>query len=124
VIKRYQMGHLRRAGRKSGPHVWEFLWRETDETGKRVHRTAIVGTVEQYPTENFAWTAANGLRVYTDAGNVNRLHDEETNPGLRRKPSKVLIGSALGKLADRFSARRNVLLAIIVTSIAFVAGLD
>jgi hypothetical protein len=64
VSQRYQTGHLRRARRKSGPHVWEFLWRETDERGRRVHRTAIVGTVEQYPTEELAWTAANGLRVY------------------------------------------------------------
>jgi len=64
VSQRYQTGHLCRARRKSGPHVWEFLWRETDERGRRVHRTAIVGTVEQYPTEELAWTAANGLRVY------------------------------------------------------------
>ena len=64
MSQRYQTGHLRRARRKSGPHVWEFLWRETDERGRRVHRTAIVGTVEQYPTEELAWTAANGLRVY------------------------------------------------------------
>ena len=64
MSQRHQTGHLRRARRKSGPHVWESLWRETDERGRRVHRTAIVGTVEQYPTEELAWTAANGLRVY------------------------------------------------------------
>ena len=64
MSQRYQTGHLRRARRKLGPHVWEFLWRETDEKGRRVHRRAIVGTVEQYPTEELAWTAASGLRVY------------------------------------------------------------
>lgn len=64
MSQRYQTGHLRRARRKSGPHVWEFLWRETDDRGRRVHRTAIVGTADQYPTQELAWTAANGLRVY------------------------------------------------------------
>ncbi len=67
VSQRYQTGYLRRARRKSGLHVWEFLWRETDERGRRVHRTAIVGTVGQYPTEELAWTAANGLRVYVNS---------------------------------------------------------
>ena len=43
----YQHGYLRRAKRKSKPHRWEFLWRETDEKGKRIRRTAIIGTVEQ-----------------------------------------------------------------------------
>jgi integrase len=59
----YQHGYLRRAKRKSGPHCWEFLWRENDTTGKRIRRTAIIGTVEQYPTEELALLAANGLRM-------------------------------------------------------------
>jgi hypothetical protein len=55
---------LPKAGkRKSGPHCWEFLWRENDTTGKRIRRTAIIGTVEQYPTEELALLAANGLRM-------------------------------------------------------------
>jgi integrase len=81
VSQRYQTGHLRRARRKSGPHVWEFLWRETDETGKRVHRTAMVGTVEQYPTENLAWTAANGFRVYLN-GRRNRYPSKPIHIGI------------------------------------------
>jgi hypothetical protein len=43
--------------------VWEFLWREDDASGKRLRRTAVIGTVEQYPTEALALTAVNGLRV-------------------------------------------------------------
>jgi hypothetical protein len=70
MIQNYQHGYLRLKKRKSGAHRWEFLWREPDERGKRIHRTAIVGTVEQYPTEELAWTAANGLRVYLN-GNRN-----------------------------------------------------
>src|SRR5882757_8418057 len=54
----YQHGYLRRAKRKSGAHRWEFLWRENDTAGKRIRRIAIIGTVEQYPTEELALLAA------------------------------------------------------------------
>jgi len=60
MSEHYQNGHLRRARRRKGPHVWEYLWRETDVSGKRVHRTAILGTIEQYPTQESARAAANG----------------------------------------------------------------
>jgi hypothetical protein len=63
MSQNYQYAYLRRAKRKSGPHCWEFLWREHDETGKRVGRTAIIGTVEQYTTEEQALAAANGLKM-------------------------------------------------------------
>jgi integrase len=59
----YQRGCLRRTGRKAGPDRWEYLWRENDVTGKRVRRTAVIGTVEQYPTRDFAQAAVNGLRM-------------------------------------------------------------
>lgn len=65
--KTYQHGYLRRTRRKAGPDRWEFLWRETDETGARLRRTAIIGTVEQYPTETSALVAANGLRMRINA---------------------------------------------------------
>jgi hypothetical protein len=42
---------------------WEFLWRENDVTGERVRRTAVIGTVEQFPTEDLALAAVNGLRM-------------------------------------------------------------
>jgi hypothetical protein len=38
-------------------------WRENDDSGKRLRRTAVIGTVEQYPTEDLALAAVNGLRV-------------------------------------------------------------
>jgi integrase len=59
----FQHGYLRRTNRKTGPDRWEFLWREVDEDGKRVRRTAIIGTLEQYPSEEAALTAANGLKM-------------------------------------------------------------
>lgn len=67
MSQNYQHGYLRRAKRKSGAHRWEFLWRENDKTGKRIRRTAIIGTVEQYPTEELARLAANGLRMQINA---------------------------------------------------------
>ncbi len=60
---RYQRGCLRCIQRKSGPDCWEFLWRENDVAGERVRRTAVVGTVEQYPTKDLAQAAVNGLRM-------------------------------------------------------------
>ena len=60
---RYQQGHLRCVERKSGPPPWEFMWREQDMTGKRVRRTAVIGTAEQYPTEELTQEAVRGLRM-------------------------------------------------------------
>jgi integrase len=56
-------GCLRRTERKAGPDRWEYLWRENDVTGKRVRRTAVIGTVEQDPTRELALAAVNGLRI-------------------------------------------------------------
>ena len=60
---RHQRGHLRCTKRKNGPSAWEFLWRESDVSGKRLRRTAVIGTIEQYPTKELALAAVNGLRV-------------------------------------------------------------
>jgi integrase len=60
---RYQRCCLRCIQRTSGPDCWEFLWRENDIAGKRVRRTAVIGTVEQYPTKDLAQAAVNGLRM-------------------------------------------------------------
>ena len=37
---RYQHGYLRFVKRKNGSSCWEFMWREQEPSGKRVHRTA------------------------------------------------------------------------------------
>jgi integrase len=60
---RYQGGHLRCVKRKDGPPRWEFLWRANDLFGKSIRRNAVIGTVEQYPTEDLAQAAVNGLRM-------------------------------------------------------------
>jgi hypothetical protein len=51
---RHQHGHLRSVERKAGPPVWEFLWRETHQSGNRVRRNVVIGTLEEYPTEELA----------------------------------------------------------------------
>ena len=60
---RYQRGYLRLGHRKTGPDCWEFLWWDTELTGKRVRRKAVIGTVQQYINAQDAWEASNGLRV-------------------------------------------------------------
>src|ERR1039458_6729714 len=60
---RYQRGYLRLGRRKAGPACWEFLWWDTEPTGRRVRRKAVIGTVQQYPNLEDAWQASNGLRV-------------------------------------------------------------
>jgi hypothetical protein len=61
--RHYQRGYLRCAKRKSGSYCWEFLWREDGVAGKRVRRTAVIGSIEQYPTREEALDAVNGLRM-------------------------------------------------------------
>ena len=45
---RYQRGYLRLGQRKKGPDPWEFLWWDSESTGVRVRRKAVIGTVQQY----------------------------------------------------------------------------
>ena len=68
----YQRGCLRRTKRTAGPDRWEYLWREDDVTGRRVRRTKVIGTVEQYPTGELAQAAVNGLRVRINEDRLRR----------------------------------------------------
>ena len=72
----YQRGCLRRTERRTGPDRWEYLWRENDVTGKCARRTAVIGTVEQYPTRELAQAAANGLKMQI---NEDRLRQPRHN---------------------------------------------
>jgi len=60
---RYQRGYIRLGRRKTGPACWEFLWWDTEPTGRLVRRTAAIGTVQKYPNVEDAWQASNGLRM-------------------------------------------------------------
>ncbi len=60
---RYQQGSLQRVRRKRGPDCWVFRWYELNGACRRRYRKAVVGTVEQYPTESSAQTAVTALRL-------------------------------------------------------------
>lgn len=68
MAQRYQYGHLRKAKRKRGPDVWEYLWRETGPNGKPQQRTLTVGTVDEFRTERDALNHIQTLRT-----NINRI---------------------------------------------------
>src|SRR5258708_1227394 len=72
--ERYQGGYLRHGLRKTGAIRWEFLWWDTEPTGRRVRRKAVIGTVQQYPNLEDAWQASNGLGV---SMNEARNHQRE-----------------------------------------------
>src|SRR4029079_15634682 len=59
----YQYGHVRCRKRKNGTSCWVFMWREQDCSGKRVRRTSMIGSTEEYPTKELAQAAVNGLRM-------------------------------------------------------------
>ena len=59
---RYKRGYLRCVKRKSGPSQWDFLWRE-NVGGRRIRRTAVIGSIDEYPMEELAQVALNGFRV-------------------------------------------------------------
>jgi len=67
MAQRYQNGHLRKAKRKCGPDVWEFLWREQGPDRKQRQRTLTVGNVQKLPTHREAMTQIHMLRM-----NLNR----------------------------------------------------
>lgn len=71
---RYQHGYLRCVKGKTGPSRWEFLWRE-DFGGRRIRRTTVIGSVDQYPTEELAHAAVNGFRVRLNE-NRNRQREQ------------------------------------------------
>jgi hypothetical protein len=86
---RHQRGHLRCTRRTNGPSVGKFLWKENDANGKRVRRTVVIGNVDQYPSQDLALAAVNGLRV-----SIN----EACN---RQRQRSVLIGDLVDHYTDR-----------------------
>jgi integrase len=60
--------------RKNGPAKWEFLWREIGPTGGLIRRTTVIGSIEQYPTEESASAAINGLRVSVNDACNRQFH--------------------------------------------------
>ena len=59
MARKYQRGNLTLKPRANGPDVWEFRWR--DAKGTQCSR--LLGTVEQYPTDREAQSAADAVRL-------------------------------------------------------------
>jgi integrase len=70
MAQRHQNGHLRRAKRKRGPDVWEFLWRECGKDGRRKQRTLTIGNVKEFRTE---WDAQNHIQSLK--ANINKKRE-------------------------------------------------
>jgi len=56
-----QRGSLIRKNRKQGPDLWQFRWSEKGPEGRRLYRKRVIGTLEQYPSEDAARRAVVGL---------------------------------------------------------------
>jgi integrase len=72
---RYQFGTLYTEPRKSGPDVWVYRWRETNQQGNRQLRKQILGTVGELPTQADALRTAETFRL-----GINRHLAEQAGP--------------------------------------------
>ena len=59
---RYQYGSLKLANRKNRK-VWEFRWREVQLDGSIRRKNIVIGTLEEYPSESAAQSAADSIRL-------------------------------------------------------------
>ena len=72
---RYQFETLYIEPRKSGPAVWVYRWRETNQQGSRQLRKQILGTVRELRSEADALRAAETFRL-----SINRHAVEHAGP--------------------------------------------
>lgn len=63
-----QNGSMIRAGRRRGPDVWEFRWREPGADGKQKHRRIVLGSIEQLADEAAARQAIFALHLEFNRG--------------------------------------------------------
>jgi len=66
---RYQQGTLRLEERANGNRVWEYRWYETQIDGSRRRRSAMIGTIQEFPSESSAQKAVAALRANVNAEN-------------------------------------------------------
>jgi len=66
---RYQQGTLRLEERANGNRVWEYRWYETQIDGTRRRRSAMIGTIHEFPSESAAQKAVAALRANVNAEN-------------------------------------------------------
>jgi integrase len=56
-----QLGSLLRSGRRRGPDIWEFRYRDRRHNGRRIYRRIKIGTLQQFKTEAAARKGIAGL---------------------------------------------------------------
>jgi integrase len=81
---RYQFGTVELSPRSHGSAIWVYRWREIGPQGKRIRKSAIIGTADDYPTKTQALKAAEGYRL-----KANREGEQRNEP-------------TFGGLIDRF----------------------
>jgi hypothetical protein len=89
---RYQRGYLRLGQRKKGPDRWEFLWWDSESTGVRVRRKAVIGTVLRIQIwkmlgRQVMACACRSMRL--GIASVNRLLRSSTNQPSRKRLSPM-----------------------------------
>src|ERR1700758_1332292 len=63
-----QQGSVILTSRKFGPDVWQFRWSEKDQSGRRIYRKRVIGTVQQYPDAQAAREGATAVVGHINAG--------------------------------------------------------
>ncbi len=65
----YQEGFIERVHNANGPDKWTYRWWESSkQSGRRVHRRKLIGTIDDYPTIGAAKRAVEGFRSEINAG--------------------------------------------------------
>lgn len=93
---RHQNGYLRLVPRKNGLPCWEFLWRDTETTGRRVRHAAVIGSLQELPSADDAWQASNGLRVSINEARNRQREQSVTVGNLIDHYIETELGSDLG----------------------------
>ena len=106
---RYQEGTLRLEVRANGTRVWEYRWYETQIDGSRRRRSAMIGTIDEFPNESVAQKAIAALRA-----NIN----SETPRG---QLDAVSFGTLIQHYRERNSARVPVRLKTINVAEGYVS---
>lgn len=77
---------LIRKNRKRGPAVWLLRWSDKSDSGKRIYRKRVIGTVDEYPDSESVRLAIGGLIRKINAAN----------------PRIGLCSTTLAQLSDHF----------------------
>jgi len=97
----YQEGHVERASRAKGPDHWIFRWWERSADGRRIHRSKLIGTVDEMPTMADARRAVESFRATVNAGAQKTVRmtvreawehfqkNELNDPDVGRSPSTI-----------------------------------